>query len=82
LLTIKRCGASATSEIGAKSLRTSKGRFGNRAGAVAIVIVLISRVWPSGFARATASEPMLPVAPVRFSMMTGCPSSLPSCSLM
>jgi hypothetical protein len=32
-----------------------------------------SSVYPSGSALATASAPILPAAPVRFSITTGCP---------
>src|SRR5262245_31225210 len=32
-------------------------------------------VYPSGAARATASEPMAPLAPARLSITTGCPNA-------
>ena len=45
---------------------------------LAVPIVAISRVWPSGSAFATWSAPMLPPAPPRLSTMKGCPSAWPS----
>ena len=58
---------------GAKSRTGSKGmgdamlwRF------ITWVDTTASRVWPSGSARATASEPTTPAAPARFSTTMGC----------
>ena len=67
-------GAFTSSEIGAKSLIGSYGRFLNSAGLTAIAVEASSRVWPSGVARATCPMPMLPAAPPRLSTTTCWPS--------
>src|SRR6478672_8137335 len=41
-----------------------------------LLIVPRQKVWPSGVARAQASEPMLPPAPARFSTTIGWPTDL------
>jgi len=63
----------SSSVTGSKSLRASKGSF-ERTNAVLIcaVGVVNSTVWPSGFARATNSVAMMPLAPGRLSATTGC----------
>ena len=45
---------------------------------LAVPMVAISRVWPSGSALATKSAPILPPAPARLSTTMGWPSSSPS----
>jgi len=70
-----RKGISASIEIGARSFCGSNGIegyrlwFTDRAPAAAR-----PTVWPSGALFATASTPMLPPAPGRFSTTTGWPS--------
>ncbi len=49
-------GAFISSEIGAKSLIGSYGRFLNSAGLTAIAVEASRRVWPSGVARATCAH--------------------------
>ena len=58
----------ATRQTGSRSLSLSNGRFGNRLGLTAWVSNTISQVLPSGGALATTALPVLPEAPVRFSI--------------
>jgi hypothetical protein len=74
--TTSSASASATSATGAKSATGSYGSFASRLTLTAWVPTLpITRVWPSGADFATASAPMLPPAPVRFSTTTGWPQA-------
>jgi hypothetical protein len=68
------CGAVASSETGARSRSGSNGMLRYSALLMANTpLVLTSSVWPSGAALATASAPMLPPAPARFSTTNGWP---------
>src|SRR5882672_1616794 len=63
---------STAAVIGVKSLMGSYGRFFERNNAVTWVLGEVNRiVVPSGAARATASAPIMPFAPPRFSTITG-----------
>src|SRR5882762_6129448 len=61
---------SATIEIGVKPLRMSKSILKN-SGSVTVELTLIVRTWPSAGDFATASRPIAPPAPPRFSTMKG-----------
>ena len=57
--------------IGAKSLTASYGSFGLTCGLIYIVVAVVSSsVYPSGSDFATASAPMIVLAPPRLSMTT------------
>src|SRR5260221_8829700 len=60
----------ASTEIGVKLLSTSKSILKN-SGSVSVELTLTVMVWPSGGAFATASRPIAPPAPPRFSTMNG-----------
>ena len=64
-------GTEPSVDTGMKAFSTSKGTRLNSAPAAALVeLVPISTVSPSGVARATASAPISPLAPARFSTTT------------
>ena len=66
----------ASSAIAVKSSTPSKGMSRIKAAFIACVLIVAnSSAWPSGAARATAAEPILPEAPERFSTTTGWPSA-------
>jgi len=70
----KRFAAVARMVIGAKSRSTSKVRSGISVGLmVRLPAGITSNVLPSGVERRTASMPMLPAPPVRFSTLAGYP---------
>ena len=62
------------SMTGSRSRVRLKGRLGSNAGMVAWLSKVRSQVCPSGRALATASLPMDPAAPGRFSTIIGTPS--------
>ena len=64
--------ATAIFMIGAKSVVGSNGTRLNILGAMVMVLMAISNVCPSGAALATASAPMLPLAPGLLSTTTAC----------
>ena len=65
----------ATSTICVRAVATSWGRFRDVAADMVSGAPCIGGIRPSGAARATASLPMVPDVPVRFSATTGCPSA-------
>jgi hypothetical protein len=75
VLTVKALGASkvrmtgAKSRIGSKDMRSSSGLVAVR------LTVTSATAWPSAGMRDTASAATLPVAPTRFSTVTGTPSA-------
>ena len=70
-------GTRTMAVMATKSRAGSNGSLLNSQGLMACdAVVAMPSVWPSGWARATASTPMLPPPPGRFSMMT-----VPSLSL-
>ena len=71
-------GALATSATGVKSWTTVYGTCFIVIGAVTNVDALNSSVYPSAGAFATASAPMMPLPPGRFSTTNVCPIWSPS----
>ena len=71
------------SATGVRSLSGSKGNWGLSARFMTRVLTLTNKVLPSGAARTTASVPMLPEAPTRFSTTTArlsfCDNLGPNC---
>ena len=66
-------GVLAISDTGWKSRCVSNGSFWRSSGVITKVAAIISSVWPSAGARATASVPRMVLAPGRFSTSTGWP---------
>jgi hypothetical protein len=64
----------------AKSLIASYGSFGRSAALAMCEALVCMSVWPSGALRATASVPIVPPDPGRFSTITEAPSAFPSSS--
>jgi hypothetical protein len=56
-----------------RSLNTSNPGLLNRVWLTTTELLVNSTVWPSGGALAASAMPMLPPAPARLSMTTGCP---------
>src|ERR1039457_1686457 len=71
LLTTNKNGSLTRILIGAKSRSVSYGSFTFVTGEIVCEEATTSNVYPSGADFATASVPMIPLAPVRFSMMIG-----------
>src|SRR6516225_11684398 len=75
-------GDCAVKPIGAKSRLGSYFRFGVSTGAATCDPMLPARsVYPSGGAAATRALPIVPPAPVTFSMTMDCPSTFDICSV-
>src|SRR5580704_1698297 len=72
----------AINETGSRSLSLSNDRFGSKLGLTACVSNTMSQVLPSGGAFATTALPVLPDAPVRFSITTVAPRrcAKPACA--
>ena len=76
LLTTSTCGESTRKQIGSKLVRGSKFTL-RRSGLIIWPFELISKVLPSGAARATVSAAMIEPAPGRLSTTIVCPRVRP-----
>ena len=68
-------GTTCVITTGSKLLTVSYGSFLNMLGLIECELDTSSSVWPSGAAFATASVPIVPVAPALLSMITALPQT-------